>query len=470
MDKMWLIRESFKQRKLYEGHGARVYEDKISDLPDSILHHILSMLPTKDAVATCLLSTRWKCLWTSVPNVDFDDFSLYPSEVNDWDTDKLTCFMNFVERVLVLHEGSNMEKFRLSCRVCFDASRIHAWISAVMKHKVQELDLCLFVETPFALPQCVFVSEFLTVVKIAMNCALELPTFISFPQLKTLHLALVTFLDDDSTQKLFTSCPVLQELIILDCEWMNLKHIVVSIPTLKSFTIDDLPYFGSADELNGCEIKIDSANLTFLNYTGCLLNEIVLSNLPSLVNAHVCVPLLGKRQKEIAYRAVKVLRGLHSVKSMRMSTGTIESLYLADSLLDQLPSFQNLTSLELSMLIEKHIIQKVLNFLQFTPNLEFLAFFQGSNPHVRCDEEDWNLNPVPNCFLSCLKSVNLHNFHGNYEEMCMLKYLLKNALVLEWLNIFCSKSPSGDLKKQKEVVDQLDMVPRASTSCVIMFL
>lgn len=89
---------------------------------------------------------------------------------------------------------------------------------------------------------------------------------------------------------------------------------------------------------------------------------------------------------------------------------------------------------------------------------------------MRCDEEDWNLNPVPNCFLSCLKSVNLHNFHGNYEEMCMLKYLLKNALVLEWLNIFCSKSPSGDLKKQKEVVDQLDMVPRASTSCVIMFL
>lgn len=89
---------------------------------------------------------------------------------------------------------------------------------------------------------------------------------------------------------------------------------------------------------------------------------------------------------------------------------------------------------------------------------------------MHCDEEDWNLKPVPNCFLSCLKSVNVHNFHGNYEEMCMLKYLLKNALVLERLNIFCSKSPSGDLKKQKEVVDQLDMVPRASTSCVIMFL
>lgn len=521
MVKLWIIRESFKRRKLYEGQDVKVDEDKISDLPDCVLHHILSMLPTKDAVATCLLSTRWKylstsvpniegqdvkanedkisdlpdcivhhilsmlptkdvvstCLlskrwkylWTSVPNIDFDDSSLYPSEVNDWDTVKLTCFMNFVEKVLFLHDDSNMEKFRLSCRVCFDASRIHAWVSAAMKHKAQELDLCLFVETPFALPPKVFVSEFLTVVKIAMNCVLELPTCISFPQLKTLHLALVTFLDDDSTQKLLSSCPVLQDLSILDCEWMNLKHIVVSIPTLTSLTMDDLPYFGSADELNGCEIKIEAANLAFFKYNGCLLNEIVLSNLPSLVDAYVYVAILGERQQEIANRAVKVLRGLHSVKSMRMSTGAIESLFLTDNVPHCLPTFQNLTSLELSMRINKHSIPKVLNFLQFTPNLESLVFFEGSKPCV-CLEEDWILKPAPNCFMSCLKSVKLNNFHGNDEEMCMLKYILKNALVLEGLNVLCLKSPSGDSKKQKEVIDQLDMLPRASTSCVIMFL
>ncbi|XP_057465395.1 F-box/LRR-repeat protein At4g14103-like isoform X2 [Actinidia eriantha] len=467
---MQIVMDYFKNRKMYELQDVSVDEDKISNLPDCILQHVLSFLPTKDAVATCILSTRWKDLWTFVRYIDFDDALLYYSEENGWYPLKMTCFMNFVERVLLLRHGSNMEKFRLSCRVCFNASRIHAWVSAAIKHKVEELDLCLFVETPFTLPRCVFDSESLTVVKIEMNCVLELPTCISFPQLKTLHLALVTFTDDDSTQKLLSSCPVLQDLAILDCEWMNLKRIMVSIPTLKSLTIDDLPYFGSGDELNGCEIKIDVANLIFFKYSGYLLNEIFLCNMSSLNSASIYVPILCERRKEIGYRAVKLLRGLHSVKSMRISNGAIESLFLADNMLDHLPIFHNLTYLELSIEIEKHIIQRLVNLLQYLPNLESLVFVKGVDPHVCFDEEDWIWNPVPKCFLTCLKSVSLHNFHGNYAEMCLLRSLLKNALFLERLNIFCSKNLSGDSKMQKEVVDRLQMFPRASTSCLIMFL
>ncbi|XP_024634399.1 putative FBD-associated F-box protein At5g22720 [Medicago truncatula] len=37
-------------------------EDRLSDLPDSILHHILSLLDTKQAFQTSILSTRWKNL------------------------------------------------------------------------------------------------------------------------------------------------------------------------------------------------------------------------------------------------------------------------------------------------------------------------------------------------------------------------------------------------------------------------
>ncbi|GMI78740.1 hypothetical protein HRI_001543300 [Hibiscus trionum] len=39
--------------------------DRISSLPDHILYHILSFLPTKDAVRTSVVSPRWRYLFAS---------------------------------------------------------------------------------------------------------------------------------------------------------------------------------------------------------------------------------------------------------------------------------------------------------------------------------------------------------------------------------------------------------------------
>lgn len=44
--------------------------DRISDLPDEILHHILSFLPSSQIALTSLLSKRWNPLWLTIPNAD----------------------------------------------------------------------------------------------------------------------------------------------------------------------------------------------------------------------------------------------------------------------------------------------------------------------------------------------------------------------------------------------------------------
>nr|CAB3491960.1 unnamed protein product [Digitaria exilis] len=50
--------------------------DRLSALPDSLLHTIMSYLKARQAVQTCLLSTRWRHLWHSMPclDVDHDEF------------------------------------------------------------------------------------------------------------------------------------------------------------------------------------------------------------------------------------------------------------------------------------------------------------------------------------------------------------------------------------------------------------
>lgn len=47
--------------------------DRISNLPDLLVSHILSFLTIKEAVATSILSSSWKTLWTLVPNLHLDE-------------------------------------------------------------------------------------------------------------------------------------------------------------------------------------------------------------------------------------------------------------------------------------------------------------------------------------------------------------------------------------------------------------
>ncbi|KAL8485542.1 hypothetical protein ACS0TY_027728 [Phlomoides rotata] len=47
-------------------------EDRISELRDAILLHILCSINIKEAVQTSILSKRWKNLWTSMPDLNFN--------------------------------------------------------------------------------------------------------------------------------------------------------------------------------------------------------------------------------------------------------------------------------------------------------------------------------------------------------------------------------------------------------------
>ncbi|KAL7591290.1 F-box/LRR-repeat protein At3g58900 [Lactuca sativa] len=410
----------------YRGHKQHEIEDigdivdldHISNLPDYILHQILSFMPTKEAVKTSILSTRWKNLWVSVPTIDFDDELLMAKLADGWLRPDVTSFVNFVERVLRLHDASNMEKFRLSCCVYRNAFQISSWISDAIIHNVQELDMSLFAKDPSVIPQSMFHNTSLVSLKIRMNCAIQLPSHVSFPCLKTLHMSFVRFMHDDFTEKLFSGCPALEELSLSDCRWINLKSIAISSSTLKSLSIRDLTHFVVFDDpTSGCKIKIDAANLTYFGYFGNLLNEIIFNDTMSLDKAFIKFPNPGEGVNKVACRAIDLFQQLKYVVSLTLSNHTMEG-FMCDM-------------------------------------------------HLGENNSTWSSMPI--CITNCLKTVTLKNFHGYNSEICFLKRILKTACALEMMDIWWSKTKTylRDLKKKIEVRKELEKIERKAAACVI---
>lgn len=263
--------------------------DRIDNFPDHIFQHIISFLPTKDAVGTSILARKWRDWWTSILNLDFDDKLIY-SRRNAKDPKMKARFMNFVDRVMMHHGVSNIQKFNLKCDDSCELSRINTWIGVALRHEVRELNLYIDLKSPstFEMPRCLFTCESLAILKLKIRPNfIKIPTSICFSSLKIFHLDSVIFPNDHLTEQLFSSCPALEELVMERCEWQNMKSINICSPTLRRLTI--IQTKGVFDLESEHMVEINTPNLVFLKVIGFLAEEYYLCDLPLLVDAFIDV-------------------------------------------------------------------------------------------------------------------------------------------------------------------------------------
>lgn len=113
-------------------------KDRLSDLPDAILIHILSLLEfTRYAVRTSVLSKRWRNLWTQVPVLHLSNLKF---------GQKADRFIKFIYMVLSRYDPNvKVESFRFRwvLRKTIPQQLLDMIHSFAQLHRVQHFSLCI---------------------------------------------------------------------------------------------------------------------------------------------------------------------------------------------------------------------------------------------------------------------------------------------------------------------------------------
>ncbi|MED6156199.1 hypothetical protein PIB30_012214 [Stylosanthes scabra] len=275
--------------------------DRISDLPKTILHDILSRLPDKDAARTSVLSKAWHETWSTFPILVFDGFDRGillrledrqdPLKIQDHKR-KVNSFLNSVDRTLVRfqQQGFAIKEFSLSMMFFhpqFMPHRIDRWMKIVSlsKDSIKVLKLELDVtDHPFGfgpfsvdkyyyLPPDVLKAKSLT--KLELEGMIRVDKLfvnhrIRFSMLQILSLSNVYLGHQQAFDDLISGCPMIEDLTLEYCfELENVK--LHDLPKLKSVKVSGVS-----------EIDIDVPGLEYLH----IANEDI--ELPCNINIDKC--------------------------------------------------------------------------------------------------------------------------------------------------------------------------------------
>ncbi|KAK6140659.1 hypothetical protein DH2020_025593 [Rehmannia glutinosa] len=276
------------------------FMDRISQLPQHILQHVLSFLSQKEAVQTSLLSKSWRYLWCTRPNIEFresrftgnkETFMSVLDKTLQGYHDQMLCIQEFCVEI------SNIDS------VSESISLLEKWIPIVtmnMRLKTFNLSFSSNV-TYFNLPVIlvVFESEFLhkLYLKRCMLLSQKPLDMVLSKHLKTLSLKRV-YIKDETFEKIMSSCPFIEYVVLHKCEGLriikvnkshNLKHfdfddyrcnyiIKIDVPTIETIKIGGFP--------NWCDHRkyfphLKSLHLKFVKLSAELFNNFS-SNFPCL--------------------------------------------------------------------------------------------------------------------------------------------------------------------------------------------
>ncbi|CAA7042378.1 unnamed protein product [Microthlaspi erraticum] len=418
--------------------------DRISNLPEALLLQILSLLPTKDVVATSVLSKQWRSLWKMVPTLYFD----YDSNQSKHET-----FSEIVSRLLLSHKAPFLESLHTNLNPdgC-DAMDIGMWIGIAYAHHVRELILNIEYASSFKFPRSLYNCETLETLILTGWVLVDVPSPARLKSLRTLHLYYVEYKDDTSVLNLLSGCPKLENLVVQrGLGLMDVEIFSIAVPSLQRLTIyDDNDW----QEFGGYLIKAPC--LKYLNIIWMHgLQLCLIEDAPELVEARII--------NVSNVMSENIMGSLTSAKRLCLELSPLKITFPTGII------FYRLVYLELRTCRAEWWNLLVL-MLNASPQLQVLKLISQYWSETEKDGGKWSQpENVPECLLLHLQTFLWKGYKQLLkEEKEVAKYILRNANHLKKA-IFSTIPDEDSSILVQEVGKELESVVRASNSCELVF-
>ncbi|KAK2408261.1 FBD-associated F-box protein [Trifolium repens] len=420
--------------------------DRLSSLPDSLLCHILSFLPTTTSVRTMsLVSTRWRNLWKHLQVFNFES---RPGFLAPKSFETFEKFADFVNTVLALRKSSDIQKLNFSWDygygdVVFQCDCAEMWIRDAAGPHLQELSLHAFnnyVDLSTLLINCTNLVS-LSVSNDGQMRMEGQHSSVQFPSLKKLELDI--YLDTvDSVVAILSNCPMLE--------------------TLKAYFYytqeDRIPTSSSSKSL-----KSTGENFTWTCFRvhECCITLGIIGNFHSMTEAFLDVfsPSVSEYVDPVFEDILNPYDDI--MLQLRHSTSKWP---LHASVLNY-PEFCYLHHLK--FILPCFNLNLLVNVLKKCCILQVLIV--QSNKEEPSSLRTWEplSTSVPRCLKSHLTYIRIEGYQGFEDELTFAEYILRNGLVLEKMLIFVDTSM--DIMNKYSSVKRLLDIPRGSAKCQLKF-
>ncbi|KAM0925961.1 hypothetical protein ACQ4PT_003832 [Festuca glaucescens] len=397
--------------------------DRISILPDVLLHKVVSRLPAKDGARTTVLSSRWRSLWRSVPLVLVDTHFLPGGDAESRPARagaESRAVTDAVSAALKAHPGP-FPFVSVTCNFMDRADRplLARWFKLLATKGVEEL---------------VFVNRPLPVLSLPLPSAL-----FSCVSLRRLYIGAWVFPETDNLSR-GVAFPNLKELVLGSVVMQDkvIDFMLAACPVLETLSV-----VGNARTLHA---RLSSRSLRCAQFCLSLLEEVTVVDAPSLERLFVWKSW-GIMSTSVKIRHAPQLRllGYLGPESHHLEIGNTIIKAKTKAMPGTIVSSVHTLALTLHFGVCSGV-EMLPSFLRCFPNVETLCI--ESDEETR--ESTSNLSPKfwrkigpIECVQSHLKTIVLREYQGHPSEYDFLKFIAEHARVLDKMVIVLKKGLSN---------------------------